>query len=127
MRLRLRRHKPEPVVDRSDEWAEVLRRFKTRSSPELQRTLYHRLARQRREAVVAVREMLHPTTPPEKTAARISQQFSSPRQTFSETSPPPEPSANPWETPPDFDDSQAGLLRRRYGEPVCEPAKWPYC
>jgi hypothetical protein len=58
-----RRHKQPEPVDRSAEWQEVLGLFRTRSSREMQLAIYHRQARERREAVVAVREMLRTRTP----------------------------------------------------------------
>ena len=50
MRL-LRRRQPEPEpADRSEEWAGLLRNYRTTSSRRMQLDLYHREARQRRQA-----------------------------------------------------------------------------
>jgi len=51
----LRRHRrpaPEPVDHEAarEEWADLLRRYRTRSSPEMQRELYHAETRQRQKA-----------------------------------------------------------------------------
>lgn len=53
--VRRRQPEPEPVNREADreEWADLLRRYRTRSSPEMQRELYHAEARKRQKARTA--------------------------------------------------------------------------
>jgi hypothetical protein len=46
----LRRRQPEPEPLARDEWADLLRRYRTRSSPEMQREVYQAEARARQKA-----------------------------------------------------------------------------
>ena len=99
--------KRRPAVDREQAMADVLERHATRGGKLMPLAEYKHerraVARQRR-AVAAVREVLQ--TPPSRKTSAASQ---------SGCPSPPEVSGNPWETPPDLDDSEAGRLRRRYG------------
>ena len=85
--LRRRQSEPEPVdrEEAREEWADLLRRYRTRSSPEMRRELYHAQARKRQKARTAA-------TTPTPTKGRSQSRFT---ETPVATAPQPRPETVP--------------------------------
>jgi hypothetical protein len=124
--LRRRQHeqRPEPI-DQAEAWAGLLHRYHTRSSPAMQLAAYKRKHRQRQQVEAAVAEILTPSHPLTEKSRDLEDggTLQRPHPVTAEPAPltfaaltPDAPGLAPHEAAPDFDESAAARLRRRYGD-----------
>ena len=123
-----RRQHAEPV-DQTEAWAELLHRHRTRRGRALKLELHHREVRKQYEARKQIREVLPLTRgsnddTDQGALARLQQRASVPAPRPFDACGPGALGLALHDEPPIFDESEKGVLRRRYGSVTAEQWRW---
>jgi hypothetical protein len=123
---RKQEQEPEPAAE-SEAWAEVLRRYRTRPSRSMKLERYKQDAR-RRKAERAAQTRPHTPLPPPKKSTPPPETGCPPAPAIpeqsSEQATPDFAALTPDAPGPDYDESVAGVLQRRYGSVTEEQWHW---
>jgi hypothetical protein len=127
LRRRQQEQRPEPV-DQAGEWVEVLSRYRTRGSRPLNLELYKREQREQRRAEAAIASLrggapLATKESERATPGALDRPHPMPpdpnQNDFGLQSEPAPPAFDPLAPDaPEYDETEAGVLRRRYGAEV---------